>query len=428
MGKIRKLLFVGCMCTAMSVTMTAYADVTQSPHTVALVAAQSDYENIAVSQVTDYVNVREAATTDSAIVGKVYNNCAATILETVEGEDGSWYRIQSGSVNGYIKAQYFITGEEAEKLAQTIRREFVTINVDSLRLREEPNLESNTLTLLSKDAEYVVIGDEGDFYQVEIDTDLVGYIAKQYSTARVEFDQAVSLEEEEQQLAEEAQRKQDAQNAIAALEQAIVESPGGSPLSGLIIEANPEEAHDSYVSGADQAKEQEDTRESASTQTGVPAGSETQVADSGSSGSSSTISAGPGGAAATTVSTAVVSATRTAIVAYAKQFLGNPYVYGGTSLVTGADCSGFTQAIFAHFGITTGRSSRDQANNCRTISVSDIQPGDLLFYGSDSYINHVAIYIGGGQVIHSSNERTGVIISPYNYRTPTKAGTFLNGT
>ncbi|MCD8083028.1 MAG: NlpC/P60 family protein [Clostridiales bacterium] len=441
MRRIRKLLVVGCMCAVM--TVPAYADVSQSPHTVALVAAQSDYENIAVSQVTDYVNIREAATTDSEIVGKIYNNCAATILETVDGEDGSWYRIQSGSVNGYIKAQYFITGEEAEKLAQSIRREFVTINVESLRLREEPNLESNTLTLLSKDAEYVVIGDEGDFYQVEIDTDLVGYIAKQYSTARVEFDQAVSLEEERQQEAEEAQRKQEAEDAIAALEQVKIEAPGSSSGSaggsgssgnadastgGLIIEANPETANDSYVSGADQAQRQEDTREAASTQAGAPAGAETQAADNSPSGSSSTVSAGPGGAAATTVasSTAVVSATRTAIVAYAKQFLGNPYVYGGTSLVTGADCSGFTQAIFAHFGITTGRSSRDQADNCREISVSAIQPGDLLFYGSDTYINHVAIYIGNGQVIHSSNERTGVIISPYNYRTPAMAGTFLN--
>ncbi|MEI3187330.1 MAG: C40 family peptidase [Lachnospiraceae bacterium] len=116
-------------------------------------------------------------------------------------------------------------------------------------------------------------------------------------------------------------------------------------------------------------------------------------------------------AVADRVPTAVVTATRTAIVAYAKQFLGNKYVYGGTSLTTGADCSGFTQAIFAHFGITTGRTSRDQAQNVKTIPISSVQPGDLLFYGSGSTITHVAIYIGDGKVIHSSNSRTGVIIS-----------------
>ena len=125
-------------------------------------------------------------------------------------------------------------------------------------------------------------------------------------------------------------------------------------------------------------------------------------------------------------SAAVASATRTAIVAYAKQFLGNPYVYGGTSLTNGADCSGFTQSIFKNFGIEIGRSSRDQAANGKEISISAVQPGDLLFYGSGSYINHVALYIGGGQVIHSSNERTGILIAPANYRTPCKAVTFLD--
>ena len=119
-------------------------------------------------------------------------------------------------------------------------------------------------------------------------------------------------------------------------------------------------------------------------------------------------------------------AHRQEIVDFAMQFEGNPYVYGGTSLTNGADCSGFVQSIFKHFGITTGRSSRDQAANGKTIAVKDAQPGDLLFYASGDYINHVAIYIGGNQVIHASNSRTGIIISPANYRTPCKAVTFLD--
>ena len=113
-------------------------------------------------------------------------------------------------------------------------------------------------------------------------------------------------------------------------------------------------------------------------------------------------------------------------LAYAKQFLGNPYVYGGTSLTNGADCSGFTQQIYKHFGINTGRSSRDQAAKGKAIAVSAAQPGDLLFYASGDYINHVALYIGDGKVIHASNSTTGIIISPYNYRTPCKAVTFLD--
>ena len=82
--------------------------------------------------------------------------------------------------------------------------------------------------------------------------------------------------------------------------------------------------------------------------------------------------------------------------------------------------------VYAHFGISTGRSSRDQAAKGREISVSAVQPGDLLFYASGNYINHVAMYIGGGQVIHASTPTTGITLAPSNYRTPCKAVTFLD--
>ena len=104
--------------------------------------------------------------------------------------------------------------------------------------------------------------------------------------------------------------------------------------------------------------------------------------------------------------------TGAAIVAYAKQFLGNPYVYGGASLTNGTDCSGFTMSVYAHFGYGLSRSSYTQVNNGRAVSMSSLQPGDLLFYKyGGSTISHVAIYIGGGQIIHASTEETGIIIS-----------------
>lgn len=480
MRTIVKALAAGCMCVAFAGTipMHVYADAAKSVHPVTLVAAPADYENIAVSQVTDYVNIRKEANTDSDIVGKIYNNCAATILETVEGEGGKWYRIQSGTVNGFIKAQYFITGAEAETLAQSIGREFVTINTESLRLREEPNLTSNTLTLLSQGARYVVKADAGEFFQVEIDSDLVGYVSKDYCRAEVEFDQAVSLEEEAAKKEEEARRKQEADAAIAALQQVILveakqEGTDSSNTSGqaaarpgegqLIIEANPEASGSQAGSG--QSGTEQDSKPAADVKPGSSQPESGAGTDSGSnppqaaviqgaapgsgSGSSASGSQAPGsqnqsgskpsgssqdGKQSASVvlagggpgSAAVTSATRTAIVAYAKQFLGNPYVYGGTSLTNGADCSGFTQSIFKNFGIEIGRSSRDQAANGKEIPISDVQPGDLLFYGSGSYINHVTLYIGGGQVIHSSNERTGILIAPANYRTPCKAVTFLD--
>lgn len=114
------------------------------------------------------------------------------------------------------------------------------------------------------------------------------------------------------------------------------------------------------------------------------------------------------------------------MIEYAKQFLGNPYVYGGTSLTNGTDCSGFTMRIYQHFGYSISRTSRSQANDGRRVSLSEIQPGDLLFYSRGGTIGHVAMYIGNGQIIHASTERTGIIIGNAFYTTPTCAVRILN--
>lgn len=120
-----------------------------------------------------------------------------------------------------------------------------------------------------------------------------------------------------------------------------------------------------------------------------------------------------------------ISSTRANMVAYAMNFLGNRYVYGGTSLTNGTDCSGFTMRIYEHFGYSIPRTSSAQASASRTISSSEARPGDLFFYGSGS-VSHVAMYIGNGQVIHASNEQTGIKISTAFYRTPIKVGRFIN--
>ncbi len=116
-----------------------------------------------------------------------------------------------------------------------------------------------------------------------------------------------------------------------------------------------------------------------------------------------------------------VSDVRVDLVEYAKQFLGNPYVWGGTSLTKGADCSGFVLSVYKKYGVKLSHSSRAQANEGTKISASELLPGDLVFYANSSgTINHVAIYIGGGQVIHASNPTSGIKINKYNYRTPKK--------
>lgn len=121
-----------------------------------------------------------------------------------------------------------------------------------------------------------------------------------------------------------------------------------------------------------------------------------------------------------------VSSTRASMVAYAKQFLGNRYVWGGTSLTNGTDCSGFTMSIYKNFGYSINRTSRAQASNGTSISPSNVKAGDLLFYSNGGGINHVAMYIGNGQVIHASNPRSGIKISNSNYRKPVKAVRIIN--
>jgi len=473
MNFAKKVLAAGCLFMMLATPVAAYANPAQtSPRTgvPTVSVTASKYSSVAISQVNNYVNVRSEANTSSEIVGKMYNNCAATILATVDGEGGKWYQIQSGTVTGYIKAAYFITGSEAERIAKEIGTVYVTINTTTLRLREQANTDSRTLTLLSRDAEYISIGEEGDFVKIEVDASLSGYVHKDYIQERVEFDSAVSLLEEQQQKEEADRIKKEAEDAIAALnqlrapeEQPIVnqapsvenptavemtaptaaeqasneENSAPSAVPSAVIAANPNGVDQPDVTTTAPVAESTQTENKAVENTSGPGAANGAGNTSGPGANGPTVSAaeGPAGPGAPTAqnqapqgvnNAELTSATRTAIVAYAKQFLGNPYVYGGTSLTNGADCSGFTMRIFEHFGIDTGRSSRDQAAKAKTIPISDIQPGDLLFYASGDYINHVALYIGGGQIIHASNSKTGIIISTAYYRTPYKAATFLN--
>ena len=334
-------------------------------------AATADlYKDVAISQVNNYVNIRSEANAESEILGKIYNNAAGYIKETVEKEDGTWYRVKSGSVEGYIKAEYFVTGAEAEKLAKEVGTMFATINTESLRLREKPALDSTTISLLSSEEEYVVSEEVGDFVKLSIDSDLEGYVYRDYVEIDVEFEEAISIEEERAE-----------QERLAELERQRLEAE-------------------------EEMRREEERREQAKkTTTAKKTTKATTAAVKKTTAAEKTTTEAP-------KSDGSVSGTRSAIVAYAKSFVGNlEYVYGGNSLETGTDCSGFVKLIFAKYGISLPRTSDDQGYSGRKVSSGDMQPGDIVYYGG-----HVAIYIGDGKVVHASNEKTDIKISTWNYR------------
>lgn len=119
-------------------------------------------------------------------------------------------------------------------------------------------------------------------------------------------------------------------------------------------------------------------------------------------------------------------AKRQEIVDYALQFEGNPYVWGGTSLTNGADCSGFVMSVFANFGYELPRVAASQYASSEKKDISELEKGDLVFYGDSAQgIYHVALYIGDGKIIHASTAATGIKISDYNYQTPYGIGTYV---
>ena len=117
-------------------------------------------------------------------------------------------------------------------------------------------------------------------------------------------------------------------------------------------------------------------------------------------------------------------AERKALVNFALQFEGNPYVYGGTSLTNGADCSGFVMSVFREFGYDLPRVAEAQYEASQKKDISQLETGDLVFYGAGG-INHVALYIGNGKIVHASTAATGIKVSDYNYETPVGIGTYV---
>lgn len=241
---------------------------------------------IGVSRANDYVNIRDIPSTEGAVIGKAYSGAVITILDEEEG----WFHLKSGEVEGYGKAEYFLTGEDL-----------------FFRMTENPDWIS--VDYLSNPDKWI----------------------------------NVLSREEEQRIAEEERKRLESMRQNAGTKD-----------------------------------------ENVSKNTFVPTG------DSGD--------------------------VRSQIVDYAMQFLGNKYVHGGNSLTDGTDCSGFTCLIYKEFGYSIDRTPQGQYNNAgKSVDLENIRPGDIVCYGSNGKVSHVALYIGNGQIIHEANSKKGCVIYDIGY-------------
>lgn len=380
----------------------------------------SEYANVGISIAADYVNIRKKPNTDSEIVGKLYRGSAATIAKT----EGDWVYIKSGSVSGYIMKDYLAIGYSAEKLVDQFGTKWATVTTETLRVREKESESSKILDLIAGDESYEVLKHESGWVKVRVDGDTTGYVRDDYVKISVQFEKAVSIEEER----EEERRKAAAEAAAAESQRPAKSSSNSGKSSSSSSSDSSSHKSSSSNSGKSSSGSNGGSHKSSSSSSsngggGAKGSSGGSSNGSGGAGGTSSSSNGSGGASGGSSSSdgggsTLGSGDGSAIASYALKFVGNPYVYGGSSLTHGTDCSGFTMSVFKKFGISLPRTSGAQSGVGKKISPSSARAGDLIFYASGGHVNHVALCIGGGRVVHASNPRTGIKTSNMYYRKP----------
>lgn len=363
---------------AAEVSTEAVPETTEAP----VVAAQyPEFAGKALANVSGNLNIREGAGEDTKRIGKLPAGAVATVV----GTEGDWTQIQSGSVKGYVKSEYLVFGDEAGAYAEKNLPKMAVIQATTLKVREEKSTESACVTMVPGGEEYAILGEAEGWTEIEIDDATTGFVSNEYIDVTYSLATAVSLEEE-------------------MMDEEDTDEPEDNAPSN---DAPKKDKADSSDDKTDSSKSDNHKKTDSNKKT------DDKKTDSDKKNKDK-----PSNTKAT--------GTRKEVVNYALQFVGNPYVYGGSSLTKGTDCSGFTMSVYKHFGVSLPHNSGSQSKCGKKINVSDVQPGDLLFYGSGSGISHVALYIGNGQIVHASSKKTGIKISKYNYKTPKCAVSVLD--
>lgn len=412
---------------------------------------------------TETLMVRKKASTDSDVIALVGDSQQ---LQVIDQEDG-WVKVAvDNDVVGYVSSDYvdcetkFVEAESIE--TSTAREEAVQSALDRADQMKEAainamnNADANEAAYAAQEAivaaaeaKQLASEQELDYNVQEIASTAVSsadeaqyaaYMAEQYQAA-VEAQAAAEAEAARQQAEaayaaqQQAQASQQQQNQNWTGDQTQQETQAPSTTTDTTTTPD-------YTTG-DTTTTPDYTTGDATTTPDYSTGDVTVTPDYGTgdttttpdyttgdtTGSTTTDSSAPSGSDYTgdvpQSNASSSDSLRQSVVNYALQFVGNPYVYGGTSLTNGTDCSGFTQSVLANFGISISRTAASQSGGGTAVDMSNLQPGDLLFYDNGSGIGHVSMYIGNGQVVHASNEQTGIIVSNVDYRTACAARSYF---
>lgn len=439
-------------------------------------AVIDSYGNLGIVQVSGYLNIRETPSTDGKIIGKLSGDGACEIL----GTEGDWSHITSGGVEGYISNQYLLTGAEAKLKAGELVAKRAIVTTDNLNIRQEPVLDpGNVIGQALLGERYVVLDQEEGWIQIQegwISSDYAevtyalneGRKLDMKAMAINQYNNLV-ISKVNNYLNVREEPKPDGKIIGKMTSKAggeILETLDGwykvksGPIIGYIT-ADPQ-----YTATGQEAKDI--AMETASlravintdvlnvrTEPSTESKVWTQIVkderypvlaqldgwveieldsideEDGTTSDKAYISTRDNNVEvryalneAIKFSPAEVAANnaasrRSKIVNFAVQYVGNPYVWGGTSLTNGADCSGFTMKVMQQFGVSLPHYSGSQAKMGKAVKSSEMRPGDLIFYAnSGGTINHVALYIGNGQVVHAASRKSGIKISTWNYRSP----------
>ena len=382
--------------------------------------AASVVEQVAtpVAQVNaEALMVRTEPSEDADVVDTI----TADQIVYLEEDLGGWAKISTGTTEGYVSADYvsYATylpqGESQEEAEARIAEEEAAYQawLDEQERQYQEQLAAEQAEWEAQNQAWI------EYLQSQ--SDYADQAQATADEAQAAADQAQATAD--QAAADQAYAEQVAADAQAALDEAY---NTGDEETIANAEAYAQQTAADAQATADQAQQSADEAQAAQDQAQA-AQDEAAAADQTVYDTVSDAGIDTSEVTNTTDDSSSTSSLRQQIVDYALQFVGNPYVYGGTSLTNGTDCSGFTQSVLANFGINISRTAGQQSQGGTSVDLNNLEPGDLLYYeGSGDYgIGHVTMYIGDGKVVHASSSSTGIIVSDVDYRTPVSASDYI---